>query len=301
VKNIDIDLRLLELFCCVYEKQSVSKSSECLHLSQSTISFHIHQLERQIGLKLFYKKGKRLIPTSTAQMLYPYAKKILELKLATIEEIKLLSGSYRGLIKLGSSSVPGSYILPEIISNFLSKNPQTTLEFYISDSKDVLEKIREGKLDLGVVGARAGFYELKYEALWKDQICIVGGVGLSKRLSMEDLRKLPWIIREEGSGTRRLLEEALSKYGLSFKDLNVLMITDKNEVIVDVLRKTKAVSFLSSLALRKYKDIKRLDIEGFEPIEREFYLVYDENRSLMPAVRYFMEEMRKYSFVQSLS
>ncbi|WP_448584721.1 selenium metabolism-associated LysR family transcriptional regulator [Thermocrinis sp.] len=298
MRDIDVDLRLLELFCCVYEKQGVSKSSECLHLSQSTISFHIHQLERQIGMKLFYRKGKRLIPTSTAQMLYPYAKKILELKLAVIEEVKLLSGSYRGIIKLGSSSVPGSYILPEIVSDFLSKNPQTTLELYVSDSGDVLEKIKEGSLDLGVVGARAGFSELRYEALWKDHICIVGGVNFGKRLSVEDLKKLPWILREEGSGTRKLLEEALLKYGISFRDIEVLMITDRNEVIVEVLRKTKAVSFLSSLALRKYRDIKRLNVEGFEPIEREFYLVYDENRPLTPAVRYFMEEIKKYSFAQ---
>jgi DNA-binding transcriptional LysR family regulator len=78
----------------------------------------LHQLENQIGLKLFYKKGRKLIPTSTAQMLYPYAKKVLELKLAVIEEIKMLSGSYRGLVKVGASSAPGSYILPDFISEY---------------------------------------------------------------------------------------------------------------------------------------------------------------------------------------
>jgi hypothetical protein len=95
----------------------------------------MHQLENQIGLKLFYKKGRKLIPTSTAQMLYPSAKKVLELKLAVIEEIKMLSGSYRGLVKVRASSVPGSYILPDLISDFLSKNRYVMIEFYTSGEK----------------------------------------------------------------------------------------------------------------------------------------------------------------------
>jgi DNA-binding transcriptional LysR family regulator len=298
VKNLDIDLKLLELFCCVYEKGSISESSDCLHLSQSTISFHLHQLENQIGLKLFYKKGRKLIPTSTAQMLYPYAKKVLELKFAVIEEIKMLSGSYRGLVKVGASSVPGSYILPDFISDFLSKNRHIMIEFYVSDSKEVVDKIAKGELDLGVVGAKIPFSRLKYENLWWDQIHIVGGNGVDPRLSLEDLKTLPWVLREEGSGTRRLIEEALYKLGIDLKELKILMITDKNEVILDVLKKVKALSFMSSLALRKYKGIRQVKVKGFEPIEREFYLVFDEERPLPPAVRYFVEELKRRSFVE---
>jgi DNA-binding transcriptional LysR family regulator len=298
VKNLDIDLKLLELFCCVYEKGSISESSDCLHLSQSTISFHMHQLENQIGLKLFYKKGRKLIPTSTAQMLYPYAKKVLELKLAVIEEIKMLSGSYRGLVKVGASSAPGSYILPDLISDFLSKNRQIMIEFYVSDSKDVVDKVAKGELDLGVVGAKIPFSRLKYENLWWDQIHIVGGNGVDPKLSLEDLKTLPWVLREEGSGTRSLIEEALYKLGINLKELKVLMITDKNEVILDVLKKVKALSFMSSLALRKYKGIRQVKVKGFEPIEREFYLVFDEERPMPPAVRYFIEELKRRSLVE---
>lgn len=101
MKPIDIDLKLMEIFCCVYEKGSISESAECLHLSQSTISFHIHNLERSIDLKLFYKKGRKYLPTSNVHILYPYAIKILDIKLSVIEEINLVKGSYKGYVRKG--------------------------------------------------------------------------------------------------------------------------------------------------------------------------------------------------------
>lgn len=161
MKNIDVDIRLLELFCCVYEKGSISESSNCLHLSQSTISFHMHQLEKSTGLKLFYRKGRKLIPTSNAHILYPYARKLLELKLSVIEEIKLLTGSYKGYIKIGASSMPGHYLLPEFVRKYLMKNPNTQIDLSVEDSYLVLEKVRSGVVDLGFVSfflTDAGIY-----------------------------------------------------------------------------------------------------------------------------------------------
>ncbi|MFZ8862011.1 MAG: LysR substrate-binding domain-containing protein [Thermocrinis sp.] len=119
-----------------------------------------------------------------------------------------------------------------------------------------MDKVVKGELDLGVVGAKIPFSRLKYENLWRDQIHIVGGNGVDPKLSLEDLKTLPWVLREEGSGTRRLLEEALYKLGINLKELKVLMITDKNEVILDVLKKGQSPIFyvlLSTQKIRRHK------------------------------------------------
>jgi len=119
-----------------------------------------------------------------------------------------------------------------------------------------VDKVVKGELDLGVVGAKIPFSRLKYENLWRDQIHIVGGNGVDPKLSLEDLKTLPWVLREEGSGTRRLLEEALYKLGINLKELKVLMITDKNEVILDVLKKGQSPIFyvlLSTQKIRRHK------------------------------------------------
>jgi DNA-binding transcriptional LysR family regulator len=126
----------------------------------------------------------------------------------------------------------------------------------------VVDKVVKGELDLGVVGAKIPFSRLKYENLWRDQIHVVGGNGVDPKLSLEDLKTLPWVLREEGSGTRRLLEEALYKLGINLKELKVLMITDKNEVILDVLKKGQSPIFYVLLSTQKIQRHKAGKGEG---------------------------------------
>ncbi len=291
VRNIDLDTRLLELFCCVYEKGSISKSSNCLHLSQSTISFHINQLEKSIGLKLFYRKGRALIPTSNAHILYPYAKKILEVKLLALEEIKLISGSYKGHLRIGASSIPGTYLLPNIVGNYLLKNPNSSIEIVVEDSMKVISMVEEGKVDLGFIGFRCTNPDFEVVEMWEDTIHFVGNKGVEKNLSLADLVKYPFILREESSGTRRFVESVLRAKGIDIKDLNIIAVVDKNDIILSLLENVQAVSFVSSYVLRGKKDVKILNVKDIEPIKRKFYLIYDKERPQSPAVRFFLEIM----------
>ncbi|ADC89868.1 transcriptional regulator, LysR family [Thermocrinis albus DSM 14484] len=292
MKNIDLDLRLMEIFCCVYEKGSISKTSECLHLSQSTISFHMHRLEKQLGIKLFYRKGKDLIPTSVAHTLYPYARRLLEVKLAAVEEIKLMLGSYGGLIKMGASPLLGTVVLGDLVSMYLRKNPQSRVELHVANSRLVVEQVHVGKLDLGFVGLKLDMEDLEYVDLWKDRVVFIANSQMEEELSLEDLPKVPFILREEGSSTRRLVEEALHSHGLCVDKLNVLMVSDSDEVILDVLKGVKAISFTSSLLLKKAvaRGLKMVTVKDLRPIQRNFYMVYDRKRPHTPAVRNFIEE-----------
>ncbi len=289
MKNIDLDTRLLELFCCVYEKGSISKSSNCLHLSQSTISFHINQLEKSIGLKLFYRKGRTLIPTSNAHILYPYAKKILEIKILALEEIKLISGSYKGHIRIGASSIPGTYLLPDIVSDYLNKNPNSSIEIIVEDSMKVVNMVEDGKVDVGFIGFKCVNPDFEVIQMWEDTIHFVGSKNIQRNLSLTDLVKYPFILREEASGTRRFVENLLRAKGIELRDLNVIAVVDKNDIIISLLKKVQAVSFISSYAIRGKKDINVLKIKDLEPIKRGFYLIYDRERPQSPAVRLFLD------------
>ncbi len=296
MKNIDIDLRLLELFCCVYEKGSLSESSNCLHLSQSTISFHIHQLEKSTGLKLFYRKGRKLLPTSNAHMLYPYAKRLLELKLSIIEEIKLLTGSYKGYIKIGASSIPGSYLLPEFIGRYINKNPSTQIDLTVEDSEMVLKKVESGEVDIGFTGFFQNDHRIEMKEVWEDSIFFIGSKNVKEWLTLEELMAMPFVLREETSGTRKFMENFLRSVGVDVKGLNVVLLVNKNEVILDVLRSMRAVSYISSHVLRKFKspEVKVLNVIGLEIPTRKFYMVYSKDRPQSPAVRNFIEELSKF-------
>jgi len=295
MKPIDIDLRLLEIFCCVYEKGSISKSSYCLHLSQSTISFHVHNLEKSIGLRLFYKKGKRYLPTSNAHMLYPYAKKLVELKQSIIEEIRLVTGSYKGNIKIGASSIPGNYLLPGIISRYINKNPNTKIDLIVDDSYIVIKKVEAGEVDMGFVGVKYEDPRLVVKEMWEDNIVFLGGPAVKERISLEELIKLPFLFREETSGTRRFVENFLRSIGVDVSSLNVVLVANKNEVILETLRNIKAVSFASSYVLKRFRppEVKVLKVDGMNPLVRKFYLIYSKDRPQSPAVRNFLEELNR--------
>ncbi len=298
---MDLDLRLFELFCCVYEKGSLSESSNCLHLSQSTISFHLHQLEKSIGLKLFYRKGRRLLPTSNAHMLYPYARKLLELKLSVVEEIKLLTGSYKGYIKIGASSIPGAYLLPEFIGRYISKNPNTQIDLMVEDSEIVLKKVEQGVVDVGFTGFVQQDKRIQVSEVWEDSILFVGGKKIKEVLTLEELINMPFVLREETSGTRKFMESLLKSLGVDVKGLKVVLTVNKNEVILDVLRRIRAVSYLSSHVLKGIdgEGVKVLKVSGIEVPTRKFYMLYSKDRPHSPAVRNFIEEFSK--FLQEVS
>lgn len=278
----DIDLKLLEIFCCVYEKRSLTEATKCLHASQSTLSFHIKNLEKQVGQKLFYRKGRSLVPTTIADRLYDYARELMDFKLRLIEDIGKYSGRRGGLVRIGASSIPGNYILPELLGEFASGyKGNVGTELIIKGSRDVYRMVLSGEVDFGVVGYLPDRKGIEVVPFYKDRIWLVGNPELEERTyTQEELRELPLVVREEGSGTRSKVEESLRKNGISTKDLNVIAVLGSNDAIKRFLRRVKAASFLSNFAIKGDNFLIKLRLSGMEPIVRSFYLIRDSSRPL---------------------
>jgi len=170
-------------------------------------------------------------------------KRLVELKQSIIEEIRLVSGSYKGHIKIGASSIPGSYLLPDIISRYINKNPNTKIDLTVEDSYIVIKKVEAGEVDMGFVGVKYEDPRIEVKEVWEDNIVFLGGPGVKERISLEELVKLPFLFREETSGTRRFVENFLRSMGVDVSSLNVVLVANKNEVILEALRNIRAVSF----------------------------------------------------------
>ncbi len=290
----DIDLKLLEIFCCVYEKRSLTEATKCLHASQSTLSFHLKNLEKQVGQKLFYRKGKHLVPTTMADRLYDYARELMDFKLRLIEDIGRFSGKRGGLIRIGASSIPGNFILPELIGEFInSYRGNMNVELVIGDSERIYRSVVKGELDFAVVGYLPERKPLDFAKLYEDRIWAVGNGELEDRTySLDELRTLPLIIREEGSGTRSRVEEVLRKHGLSLRDMNVIATLGSNEAIKSLLRYVPAYSFLSDFVVRGDRFLVKLKVSGLEPITRSFYLIRDMNRPIPTGAQELLEFLK---------
>ena len=294
----DMDLKLLEVFRYVYERRSITEAAEQLHISQSTVSFHIKNLERHIGQRLFYRKGRSLVPTALADRIYEYARELAQFKLRLLEEIGELSGKGGGLIRIGASSIPGNYVLPELVGRFVEgsgRNPRIEIE--VGDSASVYEGVVSGRLDFGVVGYLSDEGDLESVKLFEDRIWPVGNPEFEGgTYTLEDLKELPLVIRERGSGTRRTVEEVLRKHGVSLRDMKVIATLGSNTAILGFLKRVRAFSFLSSYVLEGKDPPVKLKVSDLEPIRRSFYLIRDPSRPLTDTAKdlvdFLLSELR---------
>ncbi len=292
-----MDIFRLQSFCAVYELRSFSKAAEKLFISQPTVSSHIISLEQQLKHKLFDRVGKSVIPTQAGDIIYRYGKKALELIFQAETEVKFLSDEVFGDLKLGGSTIPACYILPRIISHYLNKYPKVNISLEVYDSKGVVERLVSGDLDIGVVGAIFDIGDLCFKKLICDQLVFIGNVRLLDAInSPEDITKVPFIMREKGSGTRKAIEMGLEKHGLGIGDLNIKAVVTTNEALLNLVLEGIGIGISSIFTVSHLKGIRKVEMREypFFSFERNFYVVYHKNRTLYPVAKTFIERISEF-------
>lgn len=288
-----MDIHKLKVFLTVYKHKSFSKASEELLISQPTITEHIRYLESYLGVKLFDRIGKNIYPTEQAHQLYEKSINIVESFYNLKNQIK---DEHYGEIKIYSSSIPGNYILPYLISNFLRDKKDFYVNLEVSDSKVVIEKILSDEGFLGFVGTKLINEKLDYELFRKDAIILVSSskCSIPDKISLHELKTYNFILREEGSGTRREIEKFLLLKGIELQDLKVSLIVHNNEVIKRFLLQGDYLSFVSELSVKEEINkgiFKKINVKGVR-IERNFYIVRKKGRTLPLRYKIFLDYIR---------
>ena len=129
-----MDFRRLEVFLKVYELLSFSRAGQALYLAQPTVSEHIRLLEEELGLSLFDRQGKAVLPTKTAQLLYTYAKKIMALREESLQALVQFRDKGLGDLLVGGSNIPGQYLLPPLLGQFKEKFPEIRIQLCLHTS-----------------------------------------------------------------------------------------------------------------------------------------------------------------------
>ncbi len=217
------DWRKLEVFLKLYETKSFSKTAKELFLSQPTVTIHLKDFEKYLGVRLFDRDTRNVIPTRAGNIAYKYGKEMLRL----FREMEKALWPYReiegGLIEVGGSTIPGQYILPRVIKMFREENPKITVYLKVSDTQGVIEGIVKGEFELGVVGAKTKQTELFFEPCCDDEIVLIAPSHFEKdEINLEDLYDLPLIKREEGSGTWKNVIQRLEERGINPSKLNIV-------------------------------------------------------------------------------
>jgi DNA-binding transcriptional LysR family regulator len=299
-KPLQIEFRHLETFCRVADLKSFSKAADDLFVTQPTVSGHILSLEQSLFLRLFDRTSREVRLTKSGEVFHDYASKILSLRKDLINALSEFSQGIRGELSLGTSTIPGEYLLPRLIGDFRKEHPSFIISLKIADTKEVIQYVLQDHVEFGIIGAKLNHPSLHYEKYEEDEIIVVAPADhpltRKKRVNLDELLKEPWIIREEGSGTQMAVEKALRRKGKSLKQFNVVMEMGSTSSVKEGVKAKLGLAFISGRATEGeilQGSFSRIDVEGFEPISRQIYIVSHRRRTLSPMGMEFLRFLKR--------
>lgn len=284
-----MDIRKIEAFSKVYEHCSFSKAGKALYLSQPTISAHVAALEQELEVSLFDRIGRTVVPTKAGDILYLHAKKIFDASELAISEIRKLQDRVTGKLDIGGSTIPANYILPNLLSKFMIQYPEVVMDLRVGDTEEIISQVRDNTLMLGVVGGKHDLPDLRFVQILQDSLVLVMTPELYEMHKHLDasamLMALPWVLREEGSGTRAAMCASLEKIGLDCSSLKTVMMVRNAGAMARCLSAGMGASITSKTTVQAELDqgiLVAVDVPDLI-LERAFYAVYNAKRSLFPA------------------
>jgi DNA-binding transcriptional LysR family regulator len=284
--------RQVEIFLAVARAKSFTRAAETLHVSQSTLSQHVLELERELGVRLFDRLGRTVTLTEAGRLLEEHASRIVTSVASARRTLDELKGLARGSLVIGASTTPGIYVLPSIVATFRSRYPGIDVSLRIANSQVIEERIRADEVDLGVVGGHIlGTGERCIAAGLLDELLLIvpprHAWGKRREIAASALTDVPLLMREQGSATRLVTERTLRQAGVKFR---TAMELDHIEAIKQAVMAGLGVAFVSMYAVRGEIATRRLcalRLKGLR-VRRHFHVIHNEARTLTASGRAFM-------------
>ncbi|NIA08912.1 MAG: LysR family transcriptional regulator [Nitrospiraceae bacterium] len=157
----------------VWENRSFSRAAQEIYLTQPTVSGHIRTLEDALGVQLFDRGGKKVVPTKAGEFFYPFVRQILKLISQSEREMAMFLGQEKGSLELGGSNIPGQYILPALIGRFRAKRPNAQVILRIADTTAITVEVANSDLELGMVGAVVPKTGLRFEPCFHEDMVLI--------------------------------------------------------------------------------------------------------------------------------
>ena len=289
----------LKVFYSVARHRSFTKASAELFITQPAVTKHIKMLEDQLGLRLFDRKGNSIVLTRPGEVLYRYAEQIFGLYQEALFELNAFKNQLTGSLRLGASTTIAQYLIPPLLASYHEKSPHVQLSLLSGNSEMVEESLLSKEIDLGIVEGRKHHSGLKYHDFLQDELVAVvhanSRLSRLQRITLDEFSAIPLVLRERGSGTLEVIENALQKEGIRLSSLPVIMHLGSSESIKLFLEHANCMAILSTRAIEKEVQsgqLKIVSIQDFS-IPRTFSFVHLQGQAEGLAAS-FMAFARRY-------
>lgn len=288
----------IRVFRTVAQHLNFSRAAEELLLTQPAVTQQIKTLEDELGVPLFERGGGHIALSAGGKALLPYAEKMKALSDEAAEAVASSFGQRAGELMLGASQTISQYLLPNFIAAFRRANPKVKITARGGNSDQVLEALLAGDIHLGLIEAPERRKDIHIEPFLEDHMVLVVPAAhewANNEVAVEDLKGQPLLMREFGSGSRRVVEQALASAGLKTKDLTVSMELDSTEGLLSAVEAGLGVTFVSRWAVRNQLALGTLKLARVRDLKlaRMFSMAYPAGPEPTGNVGAFLSFLRR--------
>jgi DNA-binding transcriptional LysR family regulator len=263
-------------------------------MTQPAVTFQIRQLEEHLNTRLFDRTHNRISLTEAGQLVKEFADRIILLYKEMDNEVRTLTGDIQGPLIVGASTTIGEYFIPGIVGAYQSNFPDVKVRLNVANTNAIIHMVENNEIDVGIVEGPVNNKNLVTDVLWDDELVVVCAIdhALSKKtgVSIEDISSYSFIGREEGSGTREVVEEYLVHSGLDMDQLDIIMEFGSPESIKNAVAAGLGISIISIATMEKELALGTMCAIPFDkPIRRPFTIVYQRQKFRLRAMDEFLE------------
>lgn len=272
-----LDTHQLRVFLAAAETMNFSQAAKRLHMSQPSVTQHIHNLENHFNLQLFVRSGRKLALTEAGHTLLPLARDLVLSAVRADEVMDSLKHEIHGHLWIACTTTPGKYILPTIMADFLKKYPKVEASISVSNRSDAMRFLNEGKAQIIVSSVFNYHPDIEFHKFISEPLVLIVPNNhpwtMRESINLEELKKANLILREPSAGSFMALRDGLAQNGLDINELHKVLTLGNSEAIAFAVQEGVGIGFVSMLVAKRMvsNQVSIIKVDKLE-ISQDIYL-----------------------------
>lgn len=291
----------LHIFYTVSERGSFSAAAQTLHMTQPAVTMQIQALEDYFGTKLFDRSTKKIILTEAGLTLMPFAVRSMQLMRETDQAMSAFTHMLEGRLMLGASLTIGEYVLPRLLGPFGKEYPNISIMMKVMNTSQIMDEIHKHQLNFGLIEAPVSHPDMVIEPVMGDELkLIVPGehpLAVQSEVTLAQALAYPFVLRERGSGTRRVMEEQLEANGLDPAAMQIVMELGSTGAVKSAVEAGLGITIISTSSVKHEVALGLLKIVNLTDasFKRQFYAIHLKSTLLPISAVTFLGFLRQHA------